>query len=211
MPTHTQHTHSTQQTAQHTAHAHTHTHTHTTRSTNAQLEERIIEFEASDVARQRNKGSELALNVVHGIRRRHFGKTGFIADTLQESVEVHHDVSSSSAGGGGPAAFAVLDLDLDFPYTFFYLRRLVGSSSSSSSSAHADEIYSQIQTLLKTYPARTMMMSPQRIQQVCLKLLFLLLEFVAVRPPRDLSLLKSLKVAVKTFYFWPRPYVLASE
>ena len=35
------------------------------------------------VGHQFTKGSELALNVIQGIKRRHFGKAGFIADTLQ--------------------------------------------------------------------------------------------------------------------------------
>eukprot|EP00750_Incisomonas_marina_P013178 INCI17244.1.p1 GENE.INCI17244.1~~INCI17244.1.p1 ORF type:complete len:1116 (-),score=186.30 INCI17244.1:62-3289(-) len=156
------------------------------------LQAQIDLFEAEQVGHQFTKGSELALNVVQGIKRRHFGKAGFIADTLQESVMVN-DASASDP------VFDHLDLDLDFPYTFFYLRRLVRTK-------HADDIYRQIQRLLETYPTQTLLMSPQRIQKVCLKLLFLLVEFLAVRPPEDLAILKQMKITVKTFYFWPRPF-----
>ena len=158
----------------------------------SELEEQIQHFESTHVGHQLTKGSELALNVVQGIKRRHFGKAGFIADTLQESVMINDATSSDPV-------FDHLDLDFDFPYTFFYLCRLIRTP-------FADDIYRQIQRLLHTYPTQTLLMSPQRIQKVCLKLLFLLIEFLAVQPPSDLAILKQLKVTVKTFYFWPRPY-----
>ena len=57
------------------------------------------------------EGNALALGVVQGMKRRHFGKAGFIADTLQEAV-MDADVSSSMSS---ESVFDHLNLDLDFP------------------------------------------------------------------------------------------------
>jgi hypothetical protein len=58
------------------------------------------------------EGNALALGVVQGMKRRHFGKAGFIADTLQEAVMDADAMSSESV-------FDHLNLDLDFPCVMF--------------------------------------------------------------------------------------------